>query len=72
MIVDLSICYDSLCRIAPVGVLIALFFGTLRLLEYIVCNTYGEEPQPVFSRIPFIGHALSLVRHGVSFYERLQ
>ncbi|USP75019.1 cytochrome p450 [Curvularia clavata] len=69
---NLSICYDSLYRIAAGGVFIALCFGILRILEYIVCNTCGEEPQPVYSRIPFLGHALGLVRHGVSFYERLQ
>ncbi|KAG5745486.1 hypothetical protein H9Q70_011818 [Fusarium xylarioides] len=72
LMMNLSLCYDSLCRIAAGGVLVALFFGILRLLEYIVCNTHGKEPQPVYSRIPFIGHALSLVRHGVSFHERLQ
>ncbi|KAG5787935.1 hypothetical protein H9Q69_012999 [Fusarium xylarioides] len=72
LMMNLSLCYDSLCRIAAGGVLVALFFGILRLLEYIVCNTHGKEPQPVYSRIPFIGHELSLVRHGVSFHERLQ
>jgi len=69
---DLSSWYDLLCLIATGGMSIALFFGILRLLEYIVCSTYGKEPRPVYSRIPFIGHALSLVRHGVSFYEKLQ
>ncbi|KAK8863043.1 cytochrome P450 [Apiospora arundinis] len=53
-------------------VLVLILYGLLRILEYFLCPVDKLEPPLVRSRLPLIGHGLSLLRNGISFYKRLR
>jgi hypothetical protein len=60
--------FSQLLLISGLGVLpFALLF-----FQRVVCSTYdSREPTVLWPKIPFIGHAISNIREGSGYYERL-